>query len=161
MALLVTVVTGGSAHVAIFPTCWLVAATTILSQGLGCVDTSGRGEALRPGAAGAAIATISIVPTLLIVPARSLRGLSSLETMRRHGSCLLGAERKGASVPSVVLNRFRGGAVALGAASIHLTDPRRKVQGCLGLSRDCFLDGLVQDVLLTAFLLGLGTDGGP
>ena len=112
MALLITIVTGGPAHVSIFPTCWLVAATIISSRGLGCVDPSGRGGALRPGAAGATIATISIVPTLLMVPARSLQGLSSLGTMRRHGLCLLGAERKGVSVPSVVLGRFQGGAVA-------------------------------------------------
>ena len=161
MALLVTVVTGGPAHVSIFPMCWLVTATIISSRGLGCVDPSGRGGALRPGVAEAAIATISIVLTLLMVPARSLRGLSSLGTMRRHGSCLLGAERKGASVPGVVLGRFRGGAMASRAASIHLTDPRRKVQGGLGLSCDSLLDGLVPNVLLITFLLGLSTDGGP
>ena len=161
MTLLVTVVTGGPAHVPIFPTCWLVAAIIISSQGLDCVDPSGRGGALRPGAVGAMIATISIVPTLLMVPARSLRGLSLLGTMRRHGSYLLGAERKGVSVSGVVLGRFQGGAVALGAASIHLTDPRRKVHGGLSLSRDSLLDGLVPDVLSTTFLFGLGTDGEP
>ena len=161
MALLVTIVTGGPAYVPIFPTCWLVAATIISSQGLGCVDPSGRDGALRPGAAGAAIATLSIMPTLLMVPARSLQDLSSLETMRRHGSCLLGAERKGASILDVVLGRFQGGAVASGAASIHLTDPRRKVQGGLGLSCDSLLDSLVPGVLLTTLLFGLGTDGGP
>ena len=72
MALLITVITGGPAHVPIFPTRWLVAATIILSQSLGHVDPSGRGGALRPGAVGAAIAIIPIVLTLLIVPARSL-----------------------------------------------------------------------------------------
>ena len=51
--------------------------------------------------------------------------------------------------------------MALGAASIHLTDPQKKIQGGLGLSHDTFLDGLVLSVLLTTFLLGLGTDGGP
>ena len=106
MALLVTVVTGGPAHVPVFPTCWLVAATIISCRGLGCVDPSGRGGALRPGAAGAMIATISIVPTLLMVPARSLQGLSSLGTMRGHGLCLLGAEQKGALVPDMVFGRF-------------------------------------------------------
>ena len=123
IALLMTVVTGGPAHVPIFTTCWLVAATIILSRGLGCVDPSGRGEALRPEAAGAAIATISIMPTLLMVPARSFQDLSSLGKMRKHDLCLLGAEQKGASVPGVVLSRFQGRAVALGAASIYLTDP--------------------------------------
>ena len=121
MAFLVTVVTGGPAHIPIFPTRWLVASTIISSRGLGCVDPSGRDGALRPGTAGAVIATIPIMPTLLIVPARSLQGLSSLKTMWRHGLCLLGAEQKGALVPGVILGRFRGGAVALGAASIHLT----------------------------------------
>ena len=51
--------------------------------------------------------------------------------------------------------------MALGAVSIYLTDQKNKVQGGLGFSRDSFLDGLVPGVLLTTFLLGLGTDGGP
>ena len=51
--------------------------------------------------------------------------------------------------------------MASDAASIYLTDPRKKVQGGLGLSRDSFLDGLVLNVLLTNFLLGLSMDGGP
>ena len=123
MVLLVTVVTGGPAYFPIFPTCWLVAATIISSRGLGCVNPSCRGGALRPGAVGAVIATISIVTTFLMVPARFIRGLSSLGTMKRHGLCLLGAEQKGALVPGVDLGRFQGGAVASGAASIHLTDP--------------------------------------
>ena len=92
MAFLVIVVIGGPTHVFIFPTRWLVAATIILSQCLSRVNSSARGGALRPGTAGAAITTISIVPILLIVPARSVQGLSSLETMRRHGLCLLEAE---------------------------------------------------------------------
>ena len=71
MALLITIVTGGPAHIPIFPTRWLVAATIISSRDLGRVDPSSRGGALRPGAAGAAIATIPIVSTLLMVPARS------------------------------------------------------------------------------------------
>ena len=106
MALLVTVVTSGPAQVPIFPTCWLVVAIIISSQSLGCVDPCGQGRALRPGAAGAAIATISIMPTLLMVPARSFRGLSLLGTMRRHDLCLLRAERKGALVPGVVFGSF-------------------------------------------------------
>ena len=81
--------------------------------------------------------------------------------MKRHGLCLLGAEQKGASVPGVIFGRFWAGAVASEAASIHLTDPKRKVQGGLGLTRDSFLDGLVPSVFLTTFLLGLGMDGGP
>ena len=116
---------------------------------------------MRPGAAGTAIATISIVPTFLMVSVRSLRGLSLLGTMKRHGSCLLGAEQKGASVLGVVLGRFQGRAMASGAANIYFTDPRKKVQGGLSLSRDSFLDGMVPSVLLTTFLFGLGTDGGP
>ena len=106
MALLVTVLTGGLTHVPIFSTRWLIAATIISSRGLSHVDPSGRGEALRPGAVGVVIVTISIMPTLLMVPARSLRGLSSLATMRSHGLCLLEAEQKGASVPGVVFGRF-------------------------------------------------------
>ena len=51
--------------------------------------------------------------------------------------------------------------MASGAVSIYLTDPQRKVQGGLGLSRDSLFDGLVLGVLLTTFLFGLGTDGGP
>ena len=80
--------------------------------------------------------------------------------MRRHGSCFLAAEQKGALVPGVVFGRFRGGAVALGAASIYLTDPQKKVQGGLALSRDSLLDGLVLGVFSTTFLLSLSTDGG-
>ena len=72
MALLFTIVTGGPAHVPIFLTHWLVAATIISTRGLGRVNSSGQGGALRPGAAGAAIALISIAPTLLMVSARSL-----------------------------------------------------------------------------------------
>ena len=49
----------------------------------------------------------------------------------------------------------------MGAANIYLTDPQRKVQGGLGLSRDSLLDDLVPGVLMTIFLLGLGTDRGP
>ena len=51
--------------------------------------------------------------------------------------------------------------MAPGAASIHLTDPQKKVQGGLGLSRDSLLDSLVLGVFVTTFLLGLGTDKGP
>ena len=105
-ALLITVVTGGLAHVLIFPTRWLVATTIISSQGLGRVDSSGRDGTLRPGAAGAAIATIFIVLTLLMVPAGFFRDLSSLGTMKRHGLCLLGAERKGVLVLGLILGRF-------------------------------------------------------
>ena len=159
MALLVTVVTGDLAQVYIFPTCWLVTATIILSQSLGCVDPRGRGRALRPGATGAAIATISIAPTLLVIPARSL-GLAGLGAMRKHGSCLLRVERKRASVPSVILGSFQGGALAPGVASIYLTDPQRNIQGGLGLNRNSLLDSLVLSVFLTTFLFGLGTDRG-
>ena len=106
MALLVTVVIGDPAPICIFSTRWLIAATIILSRGLGRIDPSGRDGALRPGAVEAAIATISIVPILLMVPAQSLRGLSSLRTIRRPGLCLLGAERKGASVPGMILGSF-------------------------------------------------------
>ena len=81
--------------------------------------------------------------------------------MRRHGLCLLRAERKGASVPSVILGSFQSGAVAPGAASIHFTDPQRKVQGGLDLSRNSLPDGLVPDIFLTTFVFGLGTNGGP
>ena len=161
MTLLVIAVTNGPAHVPIFPTRWLVAATIISSRGFGCVDLTGRGRALRPRAVRAVIATIPIMLTLLMVPARFFQGLSSLGTMRRHGLCLLRVEQKGASVPEVILGRFSGGAVALGAESIYFTDLQKKVQGGLGFSYDSFLNGLVADVLSTIFLLGLGTDGGP
>ena len=55
---------------------------------------------------GAAIAIIPIVLTFLMVPAGSLQGLSLLGTMKKHGSCLLGAEQKRALVPGVILGRF-------------------------------------------------------
>ena len=122
MTLLITVVIGGPAHVRIFPTRWLVAAIIISSRGLGRVDPSGRGGALRSRAAGAVIATISIAPTLLVVPAMFL-GLGGLGAMRKHGLCLVRAEKKGALVPDVIFGNFRGRAVALEAVSIHLTDP--------------------------------------
>ena len=50
--------------------------------------------------------------------------------------------------------------MALGPASIYLTDLQRKVQDGLALSRDSLFDGLVLAVFSTTFLLGLGTDGG-
>ena len=106
MAFLVIVVTGVPAHVLIFLTHWLVAATIISSQGIGRVDCSGRDGALSPGAAKAAIVTIAIMPTFLMVLAQSLQDLSSLKTIRRHGLCLLEAERKGALIPHVILGRF-------------------------------------------------------
>ena len=92
MAFLVTIVTSVPTHIPIFPMHWLVAATMISNRSLGCVDSNGRGEGLRPGAARAVIATIPIVPIFLVFPARSLWDLSSLGTIRRHGLCLLGAE---------------------------------------------------------------------
>ena len=161
MALLVTVKTSGSTYVLIFSISWLVAATIISSRGLGRVDPSSRGGVLRPRARGAAIATTPIVPTLLMVTAQSLRGLSLFGRMKRHSLYLLRAKRKGALVPGVILSRFQGEAMASGAASIHFTDPQKKVQGGLGLSRDSRLDGLIASILLTTFLLGLGTDGKP
>ena len=161
MAFLVTVVTGGPAHVPIFPTRWPVVATIILSRGFGRVDRNDRGGALRPRAAGAVIATISIVPTFLIVTARSLQDLSALGIMTSHGLCLLGAERKRVLVSGVILDRFWGGAVALRAASIYLMDLQKKVQGNLGLKRNSLLDNLVPGVFSTTFLLSLSTDGGP
>ena len=81
--------------------------------------------------------------------------------MRRHGFCLVKAERKEALVPGVILDRFWSRAVALEAASIYLTDPERKVQDGLGLSYNSFLDDLLPSVFLTTFLLGLGADGWP
>ena len=105
MAFLVTVITGGPAQILIFPTRWLVTAKIILSRGLDCVDSSGRGEALRPGTARAAIATIPITPILLMVPARSF-SLGGLGAMRRYSSYLLGAERKRALVLGVILGKF-------------------------------------------------------
>ena len=106
IALLVTVVTGGPAYVPIFPKRWLIAATIISSRGLGCVDSSSRSGALKPGAAGPVIVTIPIVSTFLVALARSFQYLSLLGTMKRHSFCLLVAERKGASVPGVIFNRF-------------------------------------------------------
>ena len=106
MALLVTVVTSGPAHVLIFPTRWLVATTIISSRGFSCVDLSDQGRALRLRAAGTAIATLLIVRIVLVVPARSFQGFNLLGTMIRHGLCLLRAERKGALVPGVILGRF-------------------------------------------------------
>ena len=54
---------------------------------------------------GAVIVTIPITPIFLMVPARSF-GLDRLGAMRRHGSCLLGEERKGALVSDVIFGRF-------------------------------------------------------
>ena len=45
------------------------------------------------------------------------------------------------------------------AASIHLTNRKKKIQGGLGLSRDNLLDGLVPGVFSTIFLVDLGADG--
>ena len=69
MAIFITIIIGGPAQVLIFPTRWLVAATIISSRGFGCADSIGRGEALWIEAAEAAIATILIVPILLVVSA--------------------------------------------------------------------------------------------
>ena len=92
MALFVTVVIGGPAQAPIFSTCWPIAATMILSRGLGCVDPSGQGRALKPRAAGAVITTIFITPTFLVIPASSF-GLGGLRAMRRHGLCLVKRNR--------------------------------------------------------------------
>ena len=54
----------------------------------------------------ATIATIVIVPILLMVPGQSFQGLSSLKTIKRHGSCLFGAEQNEALVPSLIFGRF-------------------------------------------------------
>ena len=105
MALFITFVTGDTAQVLIFPTCWPVAATIILSQDLGRVDLSSRNGALRLGVAEAAIATISIVPILLVVLARSL-SLGRLRAMKRYSLCLVKVKWKGASVPNVILDSF-------------------------------------------------------
>ena len=105
MALLVTVVTDDPAQIPIFRTCWLVAAMIISSQGPGCVDSSGRGGALRSGVTGVAIAMIAIAPTLLLVLAKSL-GLVWLRAMKRHGSCLVRMEWKGVLVASVIPDSF-------------------------------------------------------
>ena len=106
MALLVIVVTGGPAHVLIFTMRWLVVATIISSRGLGRMNPSCLGRALRPRAAGAAITIIPIVPTFLMVPMRSFQGLSLLGIMKWHGLCFLETERKGAPVFDVILDRF-------------------------------------------------------
>ena len=106
MAFLVIIVIGGLAQVLIFLLRWLIAVTVISSRGLGRIDPVCRGGALRPRAAGAATVTIPILLTLLVSPARSFQDLSSLGTMRRHGLCLLRAERKGASDLGVIFGRF-------------------------------------------------------
>ena len=162
MALLIIIITDSLAQVPIFLTRWPIAATIIIisRHGLSRIDFGGRGEALRLRAAGAAIATIFIAPTLLVVLARSL-GFVGLEAMKKHGSCLVGVKCKRTLVPDVILNRFQGGAVAPWLVSIHLADPEKKVQGGLGLSRDSHLNGLVLDVFSTTFLLGLGMNRRP
>ena len=58
----------------------------------------------------------------------------------------------------VIFGSFQGRAVAPGTVSNHLTDPQKKIQGGLDLSCDSFLDGLIPDVFLTTFLLGLSMD---
>ena len=128
MPFLVTIVTGGLVQVPIFPTRWLIAAmiTIVSSRSLGHVDPSGRAEVLRPEAARAAIATIFIAPTFLVIPTRFL-GLDGLEAMRKHDLCLVKAEWKGALVPGRIFGRFQGGAVTPRTVNIYLTDPQRKV----------------------------------
>ena len=51
--------------------------------------------------------------------------------------------------------------MALKVASIYLTDPERKVEGGFDFYDNGFPNGLVPDILLTAVLLGLGTNKGP
>ena len=159
MPFLITIVTNGLAQVLIFLMRWPVAATIIivLSRSLAHIDPSGRSGALRLETARTAIATILIVSTFLMVPARSF-DLRRLGAMRKHGLCLVRAEQKGASVPGIILGRFWGGVVALGAANIYLMDPQKKVKGGLGLSHNGLPNGLVPSVFLTIFLLGLGMD---
>ena len=77
----------------------------ILRRGFSRIDSRCQGEALRPGAAGAAIATIPIASTFLIVPASSL-SLGRLGAMRKHGLCLVRAEQKGFLVPGLIFGRF-------------------------------------------------------
>ena len=73
IAFLITDVTDGLAQVLIFLLRWPVATTItiVLSRSLDGIDPSGGGGALRLETAGAAIVTISIRLTLLVVPARS------------------------------------------------------------------------------------------
>ena len=161
MTLLVIVVTYGLAQVLIFSLRWPIAVTIILSQGLGRVDANCQGEVLRPGAAGAAIKTIFVPPTLLMVLTLFFWDLRMLGTMRKHGLCFLRAEQKGVLVLDVIFGRFLGRAMALGTASIHFTGPQKKVQGALDLSRDSLFNCLVPNVFSTTFLFGLGADGWP
>ena len=48
--------------------------------------------------------------------------------------------------------------MALKIASIYFLDPRRTIEGGFSLRGNGLLNGLLPGVLLTAILLGLGTD---
>ena len=140
MALLVTIVTSGPAQVPIFPTGWLVVATItiVLSQGLGRIAPNSRDGVLGPKAARAAITTISIAPTVLVVSARSFR-LGALGVIRKHSSCLVRAEWKGALVPGVILGRFLGGAMAWGQQASILRIHKRTFKVALASAVIVFL----------------------
>ena len=57
--------------------------------------------------------------------------------------------------------RLEGGLIALKTANIYLSNPGQKSESGFGLYADSFFGGLLPNVLLTAILLGLGTNRGP
>ena len=107
MPFFIIIVISDLTQVLIFLVRWPVAATITIvsSRSLGRIDPNSRGGALRPATAGATIATISIAPTLLLVPARSF-GLDGLEARKKHDLCLLRVEQKRALVLDVIFGRF-------------------------------------------------------
>ena len=54
---------------------------------------------------------------------------------------------------------LRGELMALGIASIHLSNLGQKVENAFGLAGNGFLDGFFLGIFLATILIGLGTDG--
>ena len=98
-----------------------------------------------------------------MVLARFLGGLNTLGAMERQSLCFLRlrAEGIGVFIADKYFKLGGGGAMALGIVSIYLTDPGWKVKDSFQLCNNSLPDALVQDIFLTAVLLGLDTDAGP
>ena len=160
MSFLVIILTGDLTQVLIFSLQWPVTITVVSRYSLTHVDTSNQGKVLRLEVTRNTIG-FSFTSTLYVVLARFLTGLSTLKTMERKGLCFLRLKTKkiGVFIAGVLFRLGGGKAMALGAASIYLTDPKKKVKSGYSLCNDGFLDGLIPDVLLTIVLLDLSIDG--
>ena len=160
---LITIVIGNLSQVFVLPFWWPAAVLVIPSQRIKSVDSNSWGEAWRSWAAKATITTASsITPIIFMIFPRLVRGMGVLGVLRRLGSRFLRFKR--VLVGNLFFDAFvhlKGGLMASRTASIHFSDPERKVEGGFGLRGNGFFNGLLLGVFSIAILLGLGTDRWP